>query len=370
MKFEPDWASPPGATIKRVLALREIPFDDFANCLGLDNLELLDLFDGKIRITTQIARILAENIGSSADFWLRRDRIYQEEVSRLTATKKSLAMDEWKRRMPLRSMREFGWVSNSNRSDPTLEILAFFGCETIPSWQERYAGGLGEIAFRTTFAFEDNPYATLVWLRAGERQVELMDLPTFDKEGFLESLSIVKKISAYKHPSSFLSRLRSVCHRYGVALTTARAPVGCRASGASWITESGNPVIHLSFRHRSDDHFWFTFFHEAAHVVLHGHNHIDLQGRDPSILIKQEDETDANSFAQRLLLSDALQERLSRRKLTTRTIISAAKESGISAGVIVGQLEKMRMIKPGQFSFLKRRYRWADEPFIPLLLNP
>ena len=28
-------------------------------------------------------------------------------------------------------------------------------------------------------------------------------------------------------------------------------------------------MIQLSARHKSDDHLWFSFFHEAAHVLLH-----------------------------------------------------------------------------------------------------
>jgi Zn-dependent peptidase ImmA (M78 family) len=27
-------------------------------------------------------------------------------------------------------------------------------------------------------------------------------------------------------------------------------------------------------QHKSDDHFWFTFFHEAAHVLLHSKKNI------------------------------------------------------------------------------------------------
>ncbi|MFX9089566.1 ImmA/IrrE family metallo-endopeptidase, partial [Acinetobacter baumannii] len=28
-------------------------------------------------------------------------------------------------------------------------------------------------------------------------------------------------------------------------------------------------MVLLSFRHLSDDHFWFTLFHEFAHLLLH-----------------------------------------------------------------------------------------------------
>jgi hypothetical protein len=48
--------------------------------------------------------------------------------------------------------------------------------------------------------------------------------------------------------------------------------------------EWGDPIspnkamVILSFRYLSDDHFWFTFFHEIAHLLLHNAS-LTLRGR-------------------------------------------------------------------------------------------
>ena len=64
--------------------------------------------------------------------------------------------------------------------------------------------------------------------------------------------------------------LRLSCAGAGVAVALVPGVEGCRASGvARWLSPS-KALIQLSDRHKTEDHLWFTFFHEAAHVLLHG----------------------------------------------------------------------------------------------------
>jgi Zn-dependent peptidase ImmA (M78 family) len=37
---------------------------------------------------------------------------------------------------------------------------------------------------------------------------------------------------------------------------------------ARWLTPA-KALIQLSFRYQTDDHLWFTLFHEIAHVLRH-----------------------------------------------------------------------------------------------------
>jgi Zn-dependent peptidase ImmA (M78 family) len=212
--------------------------------------------------------------------------------------------------------------------------------------------------------------ATLVWLRVGEKQADDLRLPKYDRDRFRIVLPTLKKLSAFKHPKSFLLRIKNACSSVGVAVTTARAPEGCRASGASWFNRNGNPVIHLSFRHLSEDHFWFTFFHEAAHVLLHGESHIDGESSSPLALDQATQEEEANVFAQQVLIALDIRERLMDRRPNRASIISAARDADVTPGIVVGQLENAGVLAYGKMSFLKRRYRWEDnDPYVPELLT-
>jgi hypothetical protein len=60
-----------------------------------------------------------------------------------------------------------------------------------------------------------------------------------------------------------------LCARSGVPLVLMPEMPGTRASGAARWLSPAEGLIQLSLRHTRDDHFWFSFFHEAAHLLLH-----------------------------------------------------------------------------------------------------
>ncbi len=273
--------------------------------------------------------------------------------------------------MPVASMRRYGWLSKESRGNALAdELLRFFGCSNLKDWGIRYSNGVGAVAFKTSLAFEADAMATLVWLRAGEQQADELPLPKFDRTAFVNQLPALKKLSAFKHPKIYFVKLQAACQAVGVALTSARAPEGCRASGASWLNARGNPVIHLSFRHLSEDHVWFAFFHEAAHIVFHGESHIDVDLTDPTLFGSVEQEKEADEFAQETLVPREILSGLMQGPITARAVMSAARQANVTAGIIVGQLQKAKIIPHGKLPFLKHRYRWSVDSSIPELSQP
>jgi HTH-type transcriptional regulator / antitoxin HigA len=139
-----------------------------------------------------------------------------------------------------------------------------------------------------------------------------------------------------KHPEQFLPQLIQVCSECGVALVIARAPEGCRASGATRFILPSKAMIVMSFRYRSDDHFWFTFFHEAAHLLLHGEKALFLEdGSD----VTAEEEKEANEFASALLIPSGSKGEFEQLNGAVKNILRFAVKEGISPGVVVGQLQ-------------------------------
>ena len=74
MSSDPNWASPPGETIQRLMATRELPQEELTERLGLEADQFNALIVGHTRITVGIAQALAETLGSSPRFWLARDK--------------------------------------------------------------------------------------------------------------------------------------------------------------------------------------------------------------------------------------------------------------------------------------------------------
>jgi Zn-dependent peptidase ImmA (M78 family) len=116
-------------------------------------------------------------------------------------------------------------------------------------------------------------------------------------------------------------------------------------------------MIVLSFRYRSDDQFWFTFFHEAAHLLLHGPDAFFLESEGEAIL-GEEEEREANKFAETMLVPADHAAELLAVGLDKHSIHRSARRIDVAPGVIVGQLQHKGRVAPDRLNWLKRRYAW------------
>lgn len=369
--FEPNWASPPGDTITRLAAAESVPIHELAVRIGFDDDVFAGIMEGRVRIIGEIADTLSAELGASPQFWSERYNQFVADKSRVSSAVPAPSLSTWGQSFPVRTLRELGWLPKGSRGEHLSEdILRFFGCDSISGWNERYSIGIGQVAFRTSFAFQADEMATLAWLRVGEMQCEHLPLARFSASEFKKCLPELKRLCAYKHPDIFFAKLQQSCAECGVGLVSSKAPQGCRASGATWTNAKGNPVIMLSFRHMSEDHFWFTFFHEAAHVILHGTDHISVDGADPSPLGGSQYEDEADTFAHESLVPADLRDEMLKAVPTRPHIRRIAREAGVTPGIIVGQLQKAGALQPHQFNDLKRRYKWEGNTTLPILSQP
>ncbi len=369
--FEPNWASPPGDTISRLAEAENVPIHELAERIGFDEDVFAGIMEGRVQICDDIADALSGELGASSQFWKQRYNQFLADKARIFHSSPAQPLSTWAQAFPVRALRELGWLPKGPRGNNlSEEILRFFGCDSIGDWNERYSAGIGQVAFRTSFAFETDEMATLAWLRVGEVQCESLPLARFSATNFKKRLPDLKKLCALKHPEVFFPKLQQACAENGVALVSSRAPKGCRASGATWTNAKGNPIILLSFRYLSEDHFWFTFFHEAAHVVLHGTDHISMDGGDPSPLGSSKFEEEADTFAQNALIPAELRDEMLDAVPTRLHARKIARKAGVTPGIIVGQLQKARVLQPHQFNDLKRRYKWHENTTLPILSQP
>lgn len=130
-----------------------------------------------------------------------------------------------------------------------------------------------------------------------------------------------------------------------------------QASGAtSWLTPT-KAVILLSLRYKSDDHLWFSFFHEAGHILLHGKKDIFIE--DNNVSGKEEE---ANRYASEFLIpGQKLRSFLSIANLSKESICGFATELGIAPGIVVGRLQHDGLLPAAHCNGLKTRLTWVRE---------
>ncbi|UQR63395.1 ImmA/IrrE family metallo-endopeptidase [Bradyrhizobium sp. C-145] len=354
LSFQPDWFSKPGDTLLTLMEHRDLTSDVLAQKLGRSVTIISGLLSGSVEIDGELADGLAKHVGGTASFWLTRQSKYAGALNRAASAVSNEAGDKWLKQFPHSDISNYGWVSPKRREDRLKTYLAYFGVSDPQEWIERYANPLG-VSFRTSPSFASKAGALSAWLRRGELEAAAVPTSKWNPQKLRQHLLEMRALTRANAPAHFLPRIRRICADAGVALVFVRAPSGCRASGATRFLSPNKAMVIQSFRHLSDDHFWFTFFHELGHLLLHGTSATFIDGGIENVT-KQESE--ANEFSASVLIPPEQKDELLDLKPKTEQVIKFAFSLGVSPGVVVGQLQHNRIIKPSQLNFLKRRFTW------------
>ena len=351
--FSPDWASAPGDTIADILRERGVSSSEFAARIEYSPEQVQDLLQGRVAITIAVARKLHEILGGSVEFWTSRDFQYREDIARFEAA--HTADQEWLRELPLSDMIRFGWLKPPPRpSGEVAACLHFFNVPSVPAWRQVYRNLQEMAAFRTSPLFDSRPAAVAAWLRQGEIRGEAIESALGTRPGSRTPWGLYGPLTRQKDPSRFVPELREICASSGVAVAVVRAPAGCRASGATRFLSQNKALLLLSFRYLSDDQFWFSFFHEAGHLLLH-ERRLFLEGMRNG---PAKEEAEANEFAGRTLVPPDVLPNMLNLGAGARDVIRFAMRLGVSPGVIVGQLQHYGRINQDELNGLKRRFSW------------
>lgn len=355
--FTPDWFSPPGSTIAMLMARKGLSAGELAARMQTDVSFVLRLISGTERIGSRVAGLLATNIGATEAFWTSRQKRYDAALHDTANSISSDGARAWLRALPIKDMAAAGWIAPPSRDNALQAALAYFGVTSPEEWRERYAAHATLFAYRTSQSFVSKLGALAAWLRQGELQAATIDCAKWDPQKFGHELKVIRGLTRLKRPHMFMKRLRDHCAAAGVAIVFVKAPVGCRASGATRFINPDRAMIILSFRHLSDDHFWFSFFHEAGHLLLHGP---DASFIDGDAAEETDKEQEANAFAASTLIPLHEQDRLLELGANVNRIVRFAVSIGISPGIVVGQMQHFGVLRPNQRNSLKRRYAWDE----------
>ena len=354
--FSPRWASPPGETIRDILVERGLSPEVFAASIGVPDLQFEGLLTGHETISIDLARRISTSVGGSVEFWVTRDCQYRDDLTRVEA-------DRWAQSLPIAQMADLGWIDKPTGWQERIDsCLSFFGVPGVPEWRRTYGAMLDNAKFRASDRRHVNENATGAWLREAEREAAKLVCAPWNPAEFARSLPGLRSLTRVSDPKRFVPSLVASCACLGVALVILRAPTGCPASGAARYLDSGTPHIILSARYLSDDHLWFTFFHEAGHLLANNSQAVYVDEIDQvSAVPLSDEEREADAFATKVLVPAATRERLLRRTPTATQLHQLANEAGVSSGILVGQLQHEGVIGfNSRLNRLKRRYKWTD----------
>ena len=359
-RFEPKWPlPPPGDTILDILGEKNWTQSEFADRVGYTPKHVSRLVCGKAAITEDAALRLERVLGGSAEFWLSREAKYREAMARAKEKKRLENETEWLNELPLGQMIKFGWVEKCpEKIEQVSECLKYFGVASVSAWRSKYPLSSHLAAFKSSERFEKKTGAVAAWLRRGEQIAERRSCERYDRRGFMEKLLGFRELTNEIDPEGVVPRLIDACTEVGVIVVFEPAPRGCPVTGATrWLTP-GKALIMLSLRHKSNDHLWFGFFHEAAHILLHGKRMMFLEINGG---MENEHERQANEFAANFLIPKEKAKILRSLPLSGSAVEAFAQEVGVAPGIVVGRMQHEGYLPMSHLNGLKIRYKWRTE---------
>lgn len=354
LKAERALLTPPGDDILETIKFLRMSQIELAQRLGKKPSKVHDIITGKEPITVATALQLEKVLGVSAKMWLNRESNYREKLLRLEQEEILESCKDWLKEQPIKQLRECGYLKAREIGHAMVEeTLQFYGVASPEQWEDIYVKEYATANYRKSPAHKDALGSMAAFLRIGEIEMKKLELVDFDKTSFKNVLAKIKELAA-KHPANFKKKLQQLCLEVGVAIIYTRCLPKAPVSGATrWI--GGNPLIQLTDRHKSNDHFWFTFYHEAGHVLLHGKKDIfieDFEGHKPD----SKKELEANKFASEWLLPENFVDELPKR-ITEEVVINIAKKFKTDPGIVVGRLQHLKLAHYSFGNGLKKKIK-------------
>ncbi len=352
--------SSPGDILAEALEERGMSNAELARRTELSEKHVSQLVNARVPLSMDVAFKLEQALGIPATLWLNLESNFRAEQKRAAQRAEFQSFAPWASRFPLREMVRCGYLRNVGRDvGARVEaLLAFFGITSPDAWQEEWSQVTAR--FRTSPRFEPDHHALTAWLRRGEVEAQAIRCSPFGRQRFRSTLQEVRKLTTAE-PKDFRPCLVELCASAGVAVTFIPSLPKLAISGATRWIGSDKAAISLSLRHRSDDQLWFSFFHEACHVLEHKTSaiYIDAPG-DPD---EDPAEHRANEFARDTLIPPRDYEKLmADTKPGLDAIRAFAKELGISPGIVVGRLQHEGVVAYNYGNSLKTILRWDFEP--------
>lgn len=281
----------PIAAIKFRMEQQELRQKDLVPYLGSES-KVSEVLSGKRSLSLSMIRKLVNGLGIPAEVLLQEPNAQLPSEALITAT--SL--------FPIAEMVKRNWFDNFSGTareakkqldDLIPAFVAPFHCADLQLACNRQHVHSGKKC-------DEN--ALLAWhIRvvglAQKQNVEPYRKGSVDM-AFLQKLASISSLDkGPKLAKEFLAKA-------GIPLVVERHLEKTYLDGAAIPLPDGRPVIALTLRHDRLDNFWFTLFHELAHVALHlDHDGQDAYFDDTTVAEgKDPKEKDADSFAAEALI--------------------------------------------------------------------
>lgn len=352
-RYEPTVVYPPGDTLAEVLESGGMTQAELAKRTGLSTKHINQIVNGSVAVTPDTALLLERATGVGARVWSNLEVAFRDHQSRLEEETRLAADVGWLDELPISELIKRGWIDkSSSRVAQVRSVCRFFGVANRAAWDAVWHK---PTAYRRSKAFTSDPGTVAAWLRIGEIQAATIECAPFNRHNLTASVDELRHLTRETDPKTWLPALTSLCAGAGIAVVLEPEIKGARINGAArWLTPE-RALIQLSLRHRWNDIFWFTLFHEIGHLLLHSKKDTFINDLGSHSGVEQE----ADAFASQVLIPRRFEPELVALK-TSDDVEQFAERLDIAPGLVVGRLQHDGHWPYNRGNDLKQRFVFID----------
>jgi len=355
--YHSDLAIPPGEYLEEVITELGLSKEELAQRMNRPAAKLSAIYKGDKAITPETALQLEKVTSVPAHVWIGLETEYRLTLAREKEKKNHCREKEYITKFCYNDLVKYGFVAKTFRCEEKItQLYQFFGVTSLETIRDlsRY-----QVCFRAAKT-QRSPEALVAWLRMGELRARGIFSKPFNP-GLLKDKLLQLRNMTNQTPEEFLPELKSSLADAGVAFLVIPHLPKTYAHGATYWINKRKAVLLLSLRGSWADIFWFSFFHELGHILLHDNRYTFIEGEEKE-LQEEQYEREADTFAANTLIPpQKLQHFLDNKEPTKQSITDLAKAIGIHPGIIVGRLQHEKVIANTWHNDLRARYKWELE---------
>jgi HTH-type transcriptional regulator / antitoxin HigA len=243
---------------------------------------------------------------------------------------------------PLIEMIKKGWIDFTGTTQLAKEKLE----EILRNFfnSAGYKLQSNNIFFRKGFRSDSNidEYALSAWFAKALIEQKNLVIEKEYKNGSLSDdfLDELKRLSIFEEGPLLVQKLLL---KVGVKLVIVPHLQGTHIDGAVFKNNRSTPVICLTLRYDRVDSFWFTLFHELAHLILHFNDEINYFFDDlKSYKDLSKIEKEADIFAEEKLIKQVDWNNFYSEYISEDEVCNFAEKCRISPAIAAGRIQKER----------------------------
>jgi len=334
-------AFPPGDFIKEELEARGWTQQTLAEIMGRQTSVVSAVVNGKRGISLDIANELSAAFGTSADYWVNLEKLYQQFL-------RNRADDSVAKRArifelaPVKDMIKRNWIKPSNNwAVIEAEVKHFLGINSIYDTPKEIAH-----AAKKSSSYDFATPAQRAWLIRARKMARGIQVAKFSDGSLADTIANLRAL--LENPED-VRQVPKVFADGGIRFLVLENIAHAKMDGACFWLDKHSPVIALGMRYDRLDNFWYVTAHETGHVKNgDGLNSefvwdANLVG-DEAVPFseKSEIEKKADLFAQEMLIDQATLDNWIARVsplYSKAKIMGFARLNRVHPAIVLGQLQ-------------------------------